>query len=127
MILSHSLQNNMMTSSNGNIFRATGYLCGEFTGHQLIPPTKASFDVFFDLRLNKRLTKQPWGWWIEAPTWSLWRHYCVNTEMLTAPSLTWQAIVTTMIFSPLNTNYVVGNIVAYENKTHHVKLIQMSW
>ena len=24
----------MMTSSNGNIFRVTGPLCGEFTGHQ---------------------------------------------------------------------------------------------
>ena len=26
----------MMTSSNGNIFRATGPLCGEFTGHRWI-------------------------------------------------------------------------------------------
>ena len=33
-----------------------------------------SFDVFFDLRLNKRLSKQPWGWWFETPAWSLWRH-----------------------------------------------------
>ena len=24
----------MMTSSNGNIFRVTGHLCGEFIGHQ---------------------------------------------------------------------------------------------
>ena len=32
----------MMTSSNGNIFRATGLLCGEFTGHRWIPLTKAS-------------------------------------------------------------------------------------
>ena len=32
----------MMTSSNGNIFRVTGPLCGEFTGHRLIPRTKAS-------------------------------------------------------------------------------------
>ena len=32
----------MMTSSNGNIFRVTGHLCGEFTGHQWIPRTKAS-------------------------------------------------------------------------------------
>ena len=33
---------NMMTSSNGNIFRVTGPLCKEFTGHQCIPHTKAS-------------------------------------------------------------------------------------
>ena len=32
----------MMTSSNGNIFRVTGHLCGEFTGPRLIPRTKAS-------------------------------------------------------------------------------------
>ena len=32
----------MMTSSNGNSFRVTGHLCGEFTGHQWIPRTKAS-------------------------------------------------------------------------------------
>ena len=32
----------MMTSSNGNILRVTGPLCGEFTGHRWIPRTKAS-------------------------------------------------------------------------------------
>ena len=32
----------MMTSSNGNIFRATGPLCGAFTGHRWIPLTKAN-------------------------------------------------------------------------------------
>ena len=37
-------------------------------------PVTQSFDVFFDLRLNKQLSKQPWGWWFETPSWSLWRH-----------------------------------------------------
>ena len=32
----------MMTSSNGNIFRVTGHLCGEFTGPRWIPRTMAS-------------------------------------------------------------------------------------
>ena len=32
----------MMTSWNGNIFRVTGLLCGEFTGPRWIPRTKAS-------------------------------------------------------------------------------------
>ena len=32
----------MMTSSNRNIFRVIGHLCGEFTGHRWIPHTKAS-------------------------------------------------------------------------------------
>ena len=67
----------MMTSSNGNIFRVTGPLCGEFTGPGEFPtqrPVTRSFDVFFDLRLNKRLSTQPRGWWFETPSWSLWRH-----------------------------------------------------
>ena len=66
----------MMTSSNGNIFRITGPLCGEFTGPGEVPsqrPVTRSFNVFFDLHLNKRLSKQPWGWWFETPSWSLWR------------------------------------------------------
>ena len=47
----------MVTSSNGNIIRVTGHLCREFTPHK---GQWRSFDVFFDLRLNKRLGKQ---WW----------------------------------------------------------------
>ena len=39
----HNVVNgHMMTSSNGNIFRVTGHLCGEFTGPRWIPRTKAS-------------------------------------------------------------------------------------
>ena len=30
------------------------------------------YDVFFDLRLNKRLSKQSWRWWFETPSRSLW-------------------------------------------------------
>ena len=69
--------NCMMTLSYGNIFRVTGPLCGEFTGPGEFPtqrPVTRSFDVLFDLRLNTRLSKQPWGWWFEMPSWSLWRH-----------------------------------------------------
>ena len=66
-----------MTSSNGNIFRVTDPLCGEFTGPGEIPtqsPVTRSFDVYFDLRLNKRLNKQSQGWWFETLSRPLWRH-----------------------------------------------------
>ena len=36
----------------------------------VLPLTNASdgaFDVFYDMRLNKRLSKQSWGWWFETP------------------------------------------------------------
>ena len=86
----------MMTSSNGNIFRVTGSLCGEFTGPGEFPtqrPVTRSFDVFFDLRLNKRLSKQPWGWWFEKLSWSLWRqcNECVGKPVF--------QIVTCSLFS----------------------------
>ena len=66
-----------MTSSNGNIFRVTGPLCGEFTGPGEFSTQSSvtrSFDLFFDLRLNKRFSKQLWGWWFETPPLSLWHH-----------------------------------------------------
>ena len=44
---------------------------GEFPAQR---PVTRSFEVFFDLRLNKRLSKQSWGWWSETPSSSLWRH-----------------------------------------------------
>ena len=37
-------------------------------------PVTRSFDVFYDLHLNKRLSKQSWGWWFETPLRPLWRH-----------------------------------------------------
>ena len=44
---------------------------GEFPTQR---PVTRSFDVFFDLRLNKRLSKQWWGWWFETLSCPLWRH-----------------------------------------------------
>ena len=68
----------MMTSSKRNIFRVAGPLCGEFTDHRWIPsqrPVTRSFDVFFHLRLNTRLSEQSIRQWFETPSRLLWRHY----------------------------------------------------
>ena len=68
---------NMMTSSNGNISRVTCHLCGnspvpgEFPAQR---PVTQSFDVFFYLRPNKRLSKHWRGWWFGTPSCPLWRH-----------------------------------------------------
>ena len=50
---------------------------GEFPAQR---PVTRSFDVFFDLRLNKRLSKQSWGWRFETPSCPLWchRNYTIN-------------------------------------------------
>ena len=44
---------------------------GEFPAQR---PVTVSFDVFFDLHLNKRLSKQSQGRWFETPSHPLWRH-----------------------------------------------------
>ena len=44
---------------------------GEFPAQR---PVTRSFDVFFDLCLNRRMSKQLWGWWLETPSCPLWRH-----------------------------------------------------
>ena len=36
-------------------------------------PVMRSFDVFFDLRLNKWLSKKSWDWWFETLSCPLWR------------------------------------------------------
>ena len=66
-----------MASSNGNI-SALLALCagnspvaGEFSAQR---PATRSFDVCFDLRLDKRLSKQSKRRWFETPLRSLWRH-----------------------------------------------------
>ena len=43
-------------------------------------PVTRSFDVFVNRRLNKRLSKQSWGWWFEKPSHSLWRHCGVKDD-----------------------------------------------
>ena len=68
----------MMTSSNGNIFRVPGLCVGNSPVTDEFPTQRSvmrSFDVFFDLRVNKWLSKQAWGWWFETLSRSLWRHY----------------------------------------------------
>ena len=45
---------------------------GEFPSQR---PVTWSFDVFFDLLLNKHLSEQLWGWWFEMQWPSLWRHW----------------------------------------------------
>ena len=43
---------------------------GEFPAQS---PVTRRFDVFFDMYLNKPLSKPPWGWWFETPSRPLWR------------------------------------------------------
>ena len=79
-ILFHSLprrQFRIMTSFNGNIsmllalWPGNSPVTGEFPTQR---PVTRSFDVFFDLLLEKRLSKQSRRWWFETPWRLVWRH-----------------------------------------------------
>ena len=45
-------------------------------------PVRRSVDVFIDLRLNKRLSKQSWGWWFETLSRPLWCDSNVSSYFL---------------------------------------------
>ena len=50
---------------------------GEFSTQR---PVTRSCDVFFDLCLNKWLSKQSWGWWFETLLRPLWRQCNVSLQ-----------------------------------------------
>ena len=80
----------MMTSSNRNISYITCPLWAESTGHQSIPsprPVMRSFGVFFDLHLNKWLSKRSRRWWFEMPLSSLWHHCNVHSPFKCHPDM----------------------------------------
>ena len=58
---------------------------GEFPAQR---PMTRSFDDFYDLRPNRRFSKQPWVWWFETPSRPLWRHCDGFT---TSRNLIWRA------------------------------------
>ena len=68
----------MKTQSNGNIFRVTGPLCGEFTGHPWIPRTEAS-----DAELWCFLWSAPWinGWVNNREAGDLRCHRVIMTSL----------------------------------------------
>ena len=55
-------------------------------------PVTRSFDVSFDMRVNKRLNKQSWGWWFETPSSSLWSHCNDVSSLFHEGGILWQPI-----------------------------------
>ena len=49
--------------------------------------------MFFYLRLNKRLSKQSWGWWFETVSHPLWRHR--NDQLKCVANQTWSILLAT--------------------------------
>ena len=59
-------------------------------------PVTRSFDVFYEQCLNKWLRKHGWGWWLETPSRSLWRHcnvMCIFKTASLGPLIEMEVIV----------------------------------
>ena len=80
---------------------------GEFPAQR---PVTRSFDVFFDLRLIKWLSKQlqSWGWWFEAPSGLLW-HHCNDETALFENWFTCFCLVGNV--SPLSAAYILNCVI----------------
>ena len=103
-----------MTSSNKNI-SALVALCEENPpiSSRLLSqmPITRSFDVFFDLRQNKRLSKQLRRRWFKTSSRSLWSHCNVLSQTLTYRRFSSTAVD----ISACMMNY---NLLFYENVTY---------
>ena len=76
---------------------------GEFPSQRSVT---RSFDVFFDLRLDERLSKQSCGWWFETLTCSLWshcneqtRHHMFQYDDVTMTTMASQITSLTIVYS----------------------------
>ena len=106
----------MMTSSNGKIFRVSGPLCrnspftGEFPSQR---PVTQNFDVS-DLRLNKRLSKQPRSLWFETRSRSIWRH-CYVLRHIQDSSVVWAVSSASVMSSRRGANVGSTYIAVWDN------------
>ena len=62
-----------MLAEYGRRFRIAAFH-DDFTKFPSQRPVTRSFDISLIFALNKRLSKQSWGWWFETPLCSLWCH-----------------------------------------------------
>ena len=70
----HDHRHDEMASSNGNFFAVLALCAGNppvIGGFPSQRPVTLDFDVFFDLRLNKRLSKLSKRRWFQTPSRSL--------------------------------------------------------
>ena len=82
---------------------------GEFPAQR---PVTRSFDVFFDLRLNERLSKQSWGWLFQTPSRPLKRHSIACCRVLSPGKWSWKSprnllYADTLTFILLTESYIL--------------------
>ena len=80
---------------------------GEFPAQR---PVTRSLDVFFDLRLNKRLSKQSWSWWFETLSRLLWRHHNVSNWSVNGQFI-FHVIICYTLISPKSSDMAIIQLI----------------
>ena len=105
-----------MTSSNGDIFRVSGPLWGKSTSHCGYPSQRQVariLDVFFEMRLNKWLSKQSGCRWFKTPWRSLCRHCNDGRILYNSPSKGYRVPCP---FIHINVYSIIGLIFQYSRR-----------
>ena len=68
-------------------------------------PVTQSFNVFFDLHLNKQLNKQSRCRWFETPLHLLW-HHCNDMSMFSGQEMVWEILPDSMQSSQLSRSII---------------------
>ena len=123
----------IMTSSNGNIFRVTGPLCGVFIGHRWIPRIKAIdaelWCFLWSAPGYKRWSKQSWSWWSETPSSSTSLWCLLSLAGLTSIDCSWGLKNTSWALEPSMVNVLLWQA-KYTGLTHNFaqhNAWQLSW
>ena len=117
-----SISTSMAKSSNGNIFRVTGPVTGEFPSQR---PVTRSFDVLFYRRLNKRLGKQSRRLWFEMPSRrSLGRHSVFMNWWIFCFMTRWNWFLINVINSFL---CIINLVEAFDHGPFLIKWFSWDW
>ena len=104
--------NNMMTSSNGNILRVTGPLCGEFTGRRWIPLTKASDAELWCFLWSPPEKKN--GWVNNRNAGDMRRHRAhYDVTVMKSRLYSWHTSCSSLSFLVMNVNTYLSNYSAH--------------
>ena len=82
-------------------------------------PVTRSFNVFFHLRPNERLSKPSWGWWFETPSRSLWRHCNCPVDIW---HYLWQIVFICLYITPYQHHHC-----HCANLSDDIELIKCQW
>ena len=92
-------------------------------------PSSLPLMTFFDLHLNKRLSKQSWGWWFEMLSRPLWRQcndMSVNCVIIESGNAL-LSVYNKPLHGPMRTYLSTSFIGIYFSKIRKRKVLQWFW